>query len=179
MILETQGHGDAAYKEAIANLAHQVYLLNPSACFEGLVAAKATNILRPLDVHETYALITLMQLPYRKLDLLRRYVRSKQPNNMSMFASRIDIAKFVRTQPQLLQFGEVVITTQVELADDFTTVRTKYSHADMVGLVRFYLSAMSERNHNFPPGISLNGRPPSVPIIIMGDAAGVVNSEFS
>ena len=60
-ILKTQGRGDAAYNEAIASLAHQVYTLNPSACFEGLLDANATNILRPLNVHDTYALILTIE----------------------------------------------------------------------------------------------------------------------
>jgi hypothetical protein len=50
-ILKTQGRGDAAYKEAIANLAHQVYTLNPSACFEGLVAA---NSKKSHNAHKSY-----------------------------------------------------------------------------------------------------------------------------
>jgi hypothetical protein len=171
-IVKTQGSKEADVKRSIANLAHQVHTLNPEACLEGLVSANAANILRPLDVHETHALISLLQLSYRKLEILRRFVRSLQPNNTSLFASRIKVAQLVRKQQVMLHFDKAVINTQYGEAGDFSEVVTKYSYAIMIDIVNFYLSAMSERDLKEPPGISFNGRRPCIPMTVMGDAGG-------
>ena len=47
-----------------------------------------------------------------------------------MFASRVEVAKLVNSQTRLTQFGEVVITTQVGSAGDFTSLKLKYSYFD-------------------------------------------------
>ena len=171
-MLETQGREDSHLKSAIANLAYQVYTLDKDACLKGLVLAKASNILRPLTVEETAALINLLQLSYRQLESLRRFVRHLQPNNTSILASRVKVAQLVRRQPSLLKFDSCSIKVMINNSqDDFTNIVTKYSYADMHESISYYLQTIAERENQSEPGISLLGKV-CFPITIMGDSGG-------
>jgi len=154
-MLRTQGRDDALYDSSIAHLAHLLYTLNAEQCLNGLVAAKSTHILRALTVEETVALIQLIQISYRKLELLRRYIRTKQPNNTSLLASRTQVAQYISNQPNLMHFDSYTMRIEGGSSGDFKEIGIDFSYADMFDSLKFVITELLAHKSNLAPGINL------------------------